>query len=400
MGERTTITTTDGTFGAYVARPAAATAPAVVVIQEIFGVNQVMRDITDGLARPGLPGHLPGPVLADRAGHRHHRPVRGRVEAGLRAVQRLRRRARASRTSPPPSPHIRTDPGCSGKVGAVGFCLGGLLAFLTATRTDADAAVSYYGVGIENRVAEAEKLTHPLLMHIAEEDQFVPKPAQAVILAALKDHPQVEIHTYPGCDHAFAREGGEHFDAGGRQARQRPHPAVLQKDARLMRAIRFEQTGGPEVLELVEVETPTPGPGQILVRHEAIGINFIDTYQRSGLYPMKLPSGLGVGGGRRGRGGGRGRHPLQGRRPRRPMPAAPGAYADANVVAGGPGGEACPAGVDAADRRRRPAEGHDRRVPAPPAAPRCRPARRSWSTPPPAGSARSWCSGPRPWAPW
>ena len=68
-------------------------------------------------------------------------------------------------------------------------------------------------MGLENRVAEAEKLTHPLLMHIAEEDQFVPKPAQAVILAALKDHPHIEIHTYPGCDHAFAREGGEHFNA-------------------------------------------------------------------------------------------------------------------------------------------------------------------------------------------
>ena len=60
-----------------------------------------------------------------------------------------------------------------------------------------------------------------------------------------------------------------------------------------MRAIRLSKTGGPDVLELVEVETPPPGPGQILVRHEAIGINFIDTYQRSGLYPIKLPSGLG-----------------------------------------------------------------------------------------------------------
>ncbi|MEO8114010.1 MAG: quinone oxidoreductase [Phenylobacterium sp.] len=60
-----------------------------------------------------------------------------------------------------------------------------------------------------------------------------------------------------------------------------------------MRAIRFSQTGGPEVLELVEVETPAPGPDQILIRHEAIGINFIDTYFRSGLYPAKLPSGLG-----------------------------------------------------------------------------------------------------------
>jgi NADPH:quinone reductase len=60
-----------------------------------------------------------------------------------------------------------------------------------------------------------------------------------------------------------------------------------------MRAIRFEQTGGPEVLQLVKVDTPAPAPGQVLVRHQAIGINFIDTYIRSGLYPAKLPSGLG-----------------------------------------------------------------------------------------------------------
>jgi len=57
-----------------------------------------------------------------------------------------------------------------------------------------------------------------------------------------------------------------------------------------MRAIRFATTGGPEVLELVEIDTPTPGPGQILLRHQAIGINFIETYQRSGLYPVKLPA--------------------------------------------------------------------------------------------------------------
>jgi carboxymethylenebutenolidase len=98
-------------------------------------------------------------------------------------------------------------------VGAVGYCLGGLLAFLTATRTDADASVSYYGVGIEKHVGEAEKLARPLLMHVAEEDQFVPKEAQKVILDALKDHPQIELHTYPGRDHAFARVGGAHYDA-------------------------------------------------------------------------------------------------------------------------------------------------------------------------------------------
>jgi carboxymethylenebutenolidase len=221
MGERTTITTKDGSFSAYVARPSKAKAPAVVVIQEIFGVNQVMRDITDGLAGQGYLAICPdlfwriepGIDITDQSEAEWKRAFElfnaFDVDAGVQDIQATIKA-------------IRADAGCDGKVGAVGFCLGGLLAFLTACRTDADASVAYYGVGIENRVAEAEKLARPLLMHIAEEDQFVPKPAQQVILQALKDHPQVEIHTYPGCDHAFARMGGQHFDeaaaklAGGR----------------------------------------------------------------------------------------------------------------------------------------------------------------------------------------
>ena len=221
MGERTTITTSGGSFSAYVARPRAASAPAVVVIQEIFGVNQVMRDIADGLAGQGYLAICPDLFwriepdvdITDRSEAEWKKAFElfnaFDVDQGVKDI--------AATIST-----IRKDPGCNGKVGAVGFCLGGLLAFLTAARTDADASVSYYGVGIENRVAEAEKLTRPLLMHIAEEDQFVPKAAQAVILQALKDHPQVEIYTYPGRDHAFARPGGEHYDeadarlAGGR----------------------------------------------------------------------------------------------------------------------------------------------------------------------------------------
>jgi NADPH2:quinone reductase len=101
-----------------------------------------------------------------------------------------------------------------------------------------------------------------------------------------------------------------------------------------MRAIRFERTGGPEVLELAEVETPTPGPGQILVRHQAIGVNFIDTYQRSGLYPMKLPSGLGseAAGVVEAVGEGVTRFQVG---DLAAYAGAPGAYADANVVAAG-----------------------------------------------------------------
>ena len=95
----------------------------------------------------------------------------------------------------------------------MGFCLGGLLAYLTATRTDVDAAVGYYGVGIERFTAEADGLSTPLVLHIAEEDQFVPKEAQAEIIAKLDSLSGVELYKYPGQDHAFARMGGEHYSA-------------------------------------------------------------------------------------------------------------------------------------------------------------------------------------------
>jgi carboxymethylenebutenolidase len=73
--------------------------------------------------------------------------------------------------------------------------------------------VGYYGVGIDQRIREADTLVTPLLLHIAEEDGFVAKPAQAIIIEALKNRSIAEIFTYPGRDHAFARPGGEHFDA-------------------------------------------------------------------------------------------------------------------------------------------------------------------------------------------
>ena len=61
----------------------------------------------------------------------------------------------------------------------------------------------------------------------------------------------------------------------------------------MVQAIRFAKTGGPEVLEWQQVEVGKPGQGQVRLRHTAVGLNYIDTYQRSGLYPMPLPSGLG-----------------------------------------------------------------------------------------------------------
>lgn len=212
MGETTTIKTDDGQFAAYVARPNNPKAPAIVVIQEIFGVNAVMRGVCDELAAAGFLAVCPdlfwriepGVDITDQSEAEWKKAFElynaFDVDAGVKDIAAT-------------IDQVRALPDVNGKVGAVGFCLGGLLAYLTATRTDADASVAYYGVGIEKHLGEADKLAHPLLIHVAEDDQFVPKEAQALILAQLKNHPQVQLFTYPGRDHAFARQGGEHYDA-------------------------------------------------------------------------------------------------------------------------------------------------------------------------------------------
>ena len=212
-GERLTIKTPDGAFSAYVARPAAEKAPAVVVIQEIFGVNAVMREVADWLAGEGYLAICPdlfwriepGIDITDKSKAEWDRAFE---LFGLFDAEKGVKDIAATIDA------IRADPGCSGKVGAVGYCLGGKMAYLTATRTDADACVSYYGVGLDALTGEAARIKKPLLMHIAGEDGFVPKEAQATIHAALDGNPLITLHDYPGRDHAFARHGGEHYDGG------------------------------------------------------------------------------------------------------------------------------------------------------------------------------------------
>ena len=85
--------------------------------------------------------------------------------------------------------------------------------FLTAARVDIDAAVEYYGAETEEFVAEGMQIKKPLMMHLAGEDEFMDKAAQATIRAELAHNPRVEIHTYPGRNHAFARPNGDHYDA-------------------------------------------------------------------------------------------------------------------------------------------------------------------------------------------
>ena len=211
MGEKIEIKTADGAFTAYLAKPAKPNGAAVVVIQEIFGVNKVVRDIADGLAAEGYVALAPdlfwriepGVDITDQSEAEWAKAFdlfgKFNADTGVKDIQAT-------------IDALRAMPGV-GKVGAVGYCLGGLLAYLTAARTNADASVSYYGVNIANMLGEADKISKPILLHVAAKDQFVPPDAQKQVADALSGKAEVTLLTYAGQDHAFARPGGAHYHA-------------------------------------------------------------------------------------------------------------------------------------------------------------------------------------------
>ncbi len=202
----------DGEFFAYKATPSSGSGPGLVLIQEIFGVNPNMRQIADGLAAKGLVVYVPDLFWRFEPRIELNPDVEAEFNVALGYYQQYNedngvRDLQASVAA------LRGDPDCTGKVGTQGYCLGGKLAYLMATRSDADANVGYYGVGIEGALGEAGNIGKPFMLHIAEEDGFVPKDAQAQVHAGLDGIGTVTIHDYAGADHGFAREAGHAYNA-------------------------------------------------------------------------------------------------------------------------------------------------------------------------------------------
>ncbi len=212
MAEITINAPDGGSFFAYLAEPKRKPAGAVVVIQEIFGVNYAMRAISDWLAAMGFIAVCPD--LFWRIEPRIDITDRTQAEwdkafALFNAFDQEKGIADLKATLSA----ARKLPGCNGKAGTIGFCLGGRLAFMMAARSDADVNVSYYGVGLDGLLGEVANIKTPLLMHIASEDKFVPKDAQAKIVAGVKANANIAAHVYQGVDHAFARVDGQPYDA-------------------------------------------------------------------------------------------------------------------------------------------------------------------------------------------
>ncbi|WP_033920578.1 dienelactone hydrolase family protein [Sphingomonas sp. 37zxx] len=212
-----------GSFAAYVAEPEGTARAAIIVIQEIFGVNPGIRQKCDKLASQGYLAIAPDLFWRLEAGIELNPDVEAEMRQALglmgkfdqdKGIADIEATIRTARS------HLAEG----GKVGVVGYCLGGRLAFMTAARTDADASVGYYAVGVDGLLGEANAIAKPVMLHIPKDDHFVGPETQAKMHEGLDDHPKVTLHDYAGEDHGFAAEMGN---------RRSPEAADLA-DARTM----------------------------------------------------------------------------------------------------------------------------------------------------------------------
>ena len=208
MSETTRITTLDGNddFMAYVARPDGAPRAAIVVIQEIFGVNAGIRRKCDLLAEDGYLAIAPDLFWQLGEGIELDPDIEPEFQKALDLMGKFDQ-DEGVRDIEATIKWAREDSGK--KVGAVGYCLGGRLAYMTAARTDSDATVGYYAVGVDELLREKHAISNPLILHIPTEDGFVDKDTQKAMHEGLDDHPKVTLYDYEGMDHGFATQFGK-----------------------------------------------------------------------------------------------------------------------------------------------------------------------------------------------
>lgn len=210
------IRAADGdSFASYLAAPKGnpehRSAPGVIIIQEIFGINPWVRAVADGFAEHGYVALAPDLYWRLKPGVSLDADNEDEFKKGVGYMQRFDE-AKGIEDLKASVASLRAHPSCNGRVGSVGYCLGGKLAFLLACRSDTDCNIGYYGVNLPSVLDEVASITKPLLLHIAEKDKFVPPTAQAQIKGALFNNPLITLHSYPAADHGFARAGSHAYN--------------------------------------------------------------------------------------------------------------------------------------------------------------------------------------------
>jgi carboxymethylenebutenolidase len=212
------IAATDGSghFAAYVATPTRQMGQkprgAMVVIQEIFGVNASMRATADAIAAMGFSAIVPDLFWRQQPGVQLTDKTDADWQQAFKFMQAFDQ-AKGIEDLKAALATARTLDGCNGRVGTIGYCLGGRLAFMMAAQSDADLNISYYGVMLDGLLDQVGAIAKPLLVHIAAQDSYVPPETQGKILAGVAGNKNIAAYVYEGAQHAFARIDGIHFDA-------------------------------------------------------------------------------------------------------------------------------------------------------------------------------------------
>ena len=206
---RPITTNEDGEFAAYVVETEANGGTGIMVIQEVFGVNEYIRSVADGFADQGH--RVAAPDLFWR--------LEPRIELDStipeqrdKAMELAGEHDRDQGVDDCKTALMHLQESCD-KVGVVGFCLGGRMAYHMAAQAQPNASVGYYGVGIETKLNLAGEGMAPLLLHFGETDELCDANARGAIYQVLEPLPQVELHTYEGVGHAFARPNSMNFNA-------------------------------------------------------------------------------------------------------------------------------------------------------------------------------------------
>ncbi|MDA0831025.1 MAG: dienelactone hydrolase family protein [Proteobacteria bacterium] len=227
-GQWIEIEANDGaSFSGYLSTPRGGKGPGIVLCQEIFGVNPYIQSVADYYAEEGYV------VLAPDLFWRITPGIQlGYTEKDFERAFQLFGQFDTDQGMNDISASVKTlrsRPEVVGKVGALGFCLGGRLAYLAAARSDVDCAVAYYGVTIDEYLNEASNINVPMALHFAENDQFAPMASVNNIQAALKDHVETEIFIYPGVYHGFSRNESGHFHKPTAQLAHQRSIALFRK---------------------------------------------------------------------------------------------------------------------------------------------------------------------------
>ncbi|MGF6768225.1 carboxymethylenebutenolidase [Paraburkholderia sp. GAS199] len=227
MGSFIEVASHDGkSFAAYKATPAQGSGPGLILLQEIFGINDYMKSMADRFAEEGYVVLVPDLFWRMEAG-----VVLGYGEQDFAKALQFNEKIDldlAVRDVESTMTALRAQAEHAGKIGAIGYCLGGKLAMLAAARTSIDCAVSYYGVALDAFLDEVPRIQCPMVFHFAGDDAFCPLDTRETIMRALASQPLVEQYVYPGCDHAFATPEREHFNK----------PATLMAYSRTLAVLR------------------------------------------------------------------------------------------------------------------------------------------------------------------